>query len=227
MWNRAEIKAKGKESMKRNYWKSVVAALIYLLFFASTGVSSKSGADEFDMEKFLQDPDAALILGIVAAAMGVGLLISFVLKLFVFNPLEAGCNRFFLTNQDSDANLGELGHNFKNNYMSTAIGLFLRDLLVCIGCFLFVVPGIILHYSYRLVPYILSEDASISATEALKRSRAMMKGHKWNVFVFDLSFIGWAILSAITCGIVGVFYVNPYYHNADAALYQAIRNSAN
>ncbi|MCR4762735.1 MAG: DUF975 family protein [Lachnospiraceae bacterium] len=227
MWNRAEIKTKGKESMKRNYWKSVVAALIYLLFFASTGVSSKSGADEFDMEKFLQDPDAALILGIVAAAMGVGLLISFVLKLFVFNPLEAGCNRFFLTNQDSDANLGELGHNFKNNYMSTAIGLFLRDLLVCIGCFLFVVPGIILHYSYRLVPYILSEDASISATEALKRSRAMMKGHKWNVFVFDLSFIGWAILSAITCGIVGVFYVNPYYHNADAALYQAIRNSAN
>ncbi len=50
-----------------------------------------------------------------------------------------------------------------------------------------------------------------------------MKGHKWNAFVYDLSFIGWFILSAFTCGLLGVFYVFPYKFNSDAALYQAIK----
>ena len=51
----------------------------------------------------------------------------------------------------------------------------------------------------------------------------MMKGHKWNTFVYDLSFIGWFLLSVITVGIVGLFYVNPYKQNADAALYESIK----
>jgi uncharacterized membrane protein len=51
----------------------------------------------------------------------------------------------------------------------------------------------------------------------------MMYGNKWKAFVFDLSFIGWEILGVLTCGILTVFYVNPYYNQAAAMLYDAIK----
>ena len=65
--------------------------------------------------------------------------------------------------------------------------------------------------------------ASGTPCEALKLSSSLMKGNKWNAFVLDLSFIGWNILSAATCGILGIFYVDPYKKSTDAALYEAIK----
>ena len=52
----------------------------------------------------------------------------------------------------------------------------------------------------------------------------MMEGHKLNSFIYDLSFIGWMLLSACTLGIVGIFYANPYKYASDAELYLAIRS---
>ncbi|MCR5669413.1 MAG: DUF975 family protein [Butyrivibrio sp.] len=78
-------------------------------------------------------------------------------------------------------------------------------------------------FPYRLVPYILADEPGIGAVDALKKSRQLMKGNKWKSFVFDLSFLGWWILVALTVGILGVFYVNPYYMSAEAALYEAIK----
>ena len=51
----------------------------------------------------------------------------------------------------------------------------------------------------------------------------MMTGQKWNAFVLDLSFLGWNILSAMTLGILGLFYVNPYQCQTNAALYEKLR----
>ena len=53
----------------------------------------------------------------------------------------------------------------------------------------------------------------------------MMNGHKWNAFVLDLSFLGWIILSALTMGILHIFYVGPYMDATDAELYKAIAAS--
>ena len=61
----------------------------------------------------------------------------------------------------------------------------------------------------------------------LKKSRAMMQGNKWNWFVFELSYIGWHILAAFTCGILNIFYVSPYLQNALAALYIVVRDNFN
>ena len=59
--------------------------------------------------------------------------------------------------------------------------------------------------------------------EVFAASRAMMKGNKWRAFVLDLSFILWDFLGAITLGIVSMFYVEPYKHLTDAALYEVIK----
>ena len=57
-----------------------------------------------------------------------------------------------------------------------------------------VVPGIIKHYEYRMIPYILAENPTMPREEAFQISRRMMMGQKMDVFVLDLSFIGWFIL---------------------------------
>lgn len=230
MWNRRVIKEKGKACLRRNYWKSVLTALIYMIFFASSSAAYKRGADDEGglnavTSDIMNSPDAVTILAIIGGILGVAMVVSFIINIFVLNPLEAGCNRFFLVNQSENAKIGEWLHCFKNNYITAAVALFVRDIFIAIGFILLFIPGIIMCYSYRLVPYIVSEDPAVSIGDALKRSRMMMKGQKWKCFVFDLSFIGWGFLSLITLGLVGLFYGNPYYHNADAALYQAIRET--
>ena len=73
-----------------------------------------------------------------------------------------------------------------------------------------VIGGIIKHYSYRMVPFILAENPNLKAREAITLSRKMMKGHKWECFVLDVTFWGWDILGIITLGISNVFFSNPY-----------------
>ena len=78
-----------------------------------------------------------------------------------------------------------------------------------------VVRGIVKTYSYFLVPYIVAENPNISANEAISLSRRMMKGHKWECFVAQLSFLGWYLLSIATFGLSAIFYSNGY--NPDSA----------
>lgn len=74
-----------------------------------------------------------------------------------------------------------------------------------------------------MVTYILAENPDINYKDALDQSKAMMDGHKMDTFVLDLSFIGWALLSTITMGIVGIFYVNPYVALTGGELYLTLK----
>lgn len=227
MWNRKVLKENGKANLKKNYWNSVLVAFIYSLFIGASSVSlSNSGTKLSQGENGvnLEDPETVAIIMAVLAAASAALFILSILKILVFNPLNVGCNRFFVVNNDQQAMVGELSYAFKNNYIESILAMILSRFLIGLGCIL-IIPGIILTYSYRMVPYILAQEPHIGVVETLKRSRAMMQGNKWNAFVFDLSFIGWHLLSALTCGLLEVFFVAPYFHNANAALYIAIRDS--
>ena len=89
---------------------------------------------------------------------------------------------------------------------------------------LFVIPGIVKGYEYRMIPYLLAEHPEMSTKDAFARSKEMMSGNKWKAFVLDLSFLGWKLLSLLTCGILSVFYVTPYEHATNAALYDALKD---
>ncbi len=241
MWNRQSVKEMGLSSMKRNYWNSVLVAFITALFAGtSAGVGRSVGnssswkedleatGSSFDPSSIdLSDPQVVGVLMIVLGVLGVVGLIAFLLGFFVFNPLTVGCNRFFVRNQYENAAVGELGFAFKNNYKNSILAMFLRGLLIGLGYICFIVPGVILSYSYKMVPYILGEETDLGPVEVLKKSRAMMQGHKWNCFVFELSYIGWRILALFTCGILNLFYVSPYFYNAYGALYIQIRDGFN
>ncbi len=94
--------------------------------------------------------------------------------------------------------------------MNVVLVMFLKNLFTSLWTLLFVIPGIVKHYEYLMIPYILAENPGMDRKEAFQISKRMMDGQKMETFILDLSFIGWILLSAITCGIVGIFYVNPY-----------------
>ena len=153
---------------------------------------------------------------------GLGL-VGLALSLLVFNPLIVGCYRFFLQNSRGGAELNELGAGFKDDWGNVILVMFLRNLFIALWSLLFVIPGIVKAYSYRMVPYLLKDHPELSGTQVITISRQMMKGHKADAFVLDLSFIGWLILSVLTCGILHIFWVGPYIQATDAELYEAVR----
>ena len=90
-----------------------------------------------------------------------------------------------------------------------------------------IIGGIIKMYSYAMVPYIVAENPNIRPLEAITLSRKMMKGHKWELFVNDLSFLGWDILDLfLTMGLISLFYVAPYKEATYAEYYAHLRNQA-
>jgi uncharacterized membrane protein len=89
-----------------------------------------------------------------------------------------------------------------------------------------VIGGIVKKYSYYLVPYIVAENPDIGALEAITLSRKMMKGHKWECFVWELSFIPWTALSFFTFGLLDIFFLNPYKICTFGEFYAALRAQA-
>lgn len=144
-------------------------------------------------------------------------------SVFILNPLFVGTKRFFYKSLSEDAQIREVAFAFDHSYKNVIKVMFFKDLFTFLWSMLFLIPGIIKSYEYRMIPYILAEEPSLSRDEAFRMSRDMMQGQKWRVFVLDLSFIGWQALSFFTCGLLSVFYVNPYRLLTDAALYQGLR----
>lgn len=145
------------------------------------------------------------------------------LDVFVCNPIEVGCKRFYLRNLNEPAQVGNVGFAFDNSYKNITKTMFFRDLYTILWTLLLIIPGIVKSYEYQMIPYLLAENPQMSREQAFAESKRMMTGQKWRAFVLDLSFIGWNILSAITLGILGIFYVQPYMDATHAALYEALR----
>lgn len=127
-------------------------------------------------------------------------------------PLELGLLCFFLmVFQGAMPDLSVMfTTGFAINYGRKIGGMLWMGLWTFLWSLLLFIPGIIKAYSYAMTPYILAAYPDVRAKDALKLSMRMMEGHKLELFVLHLSFIGWAILSSFTCGILLVLYVGPY-----------------
>lgn len=86
-----------------------------------------------------------------------------------------------------------------------------------------IVGGIIKHYAYYLVPYIVAENPEIGTREAITLSRRLMKGYKWELFLFELSFLGWWVLGVLTLGLSNIFFTNAYRTLADGEFFAEVR----
>lgn len=160
---------------------------------------------------------AAIVLSFIVAVSAVAV------EIFVVNPLYVGIMRFYVRSFDTKPQYKEFFYAFENNYKNVTGIMFLRDLYTILWALLLIVPGIVKSYEYYMVPYLVAENPAIEAKDAFAYSRMMMKGQKWKTFVLDLSFLGWRILSAMTFGVLGIFFVEPYSRLTSAALYRRLR----
>lgn len=234
MWNRVDLKERAKEKIGKNYWPCVAVSFIYLLVTglilggsgAARGVmSSITGDISYAIDYFTEQP--GVVSGILLGVIGIGIIgiaISMILKIFVVYQLEVGAKGFFIKNMYTNPKIGDILETYNNGSMKTvAITRFLMDLFIGLWTCLFIVPGIIKSYEYSMIPYILADHPDITWREAFELSKQMTNGHKMDLFILDLSFIGWRILAGFTCGLLGVFYVNPYYEQTLAEAYEVLR----
>jgi uncharacterized membrane protein len=105
-------------------------------------------------------------------------------------------------------------------------GMFLMNFFISLWSLLLIIPGFIKFYAYALTPYILIDNPELSANQAIDLSQKMMKGHKFDMFILHLSFIGWIFLSIFTFGI-GLLWLLPYMMTAQAAFYQDVKKEFN
>lgn len=99
---------------------------------------------------------------------------------------------------------------------------FLVGLFTFLWSLLFVIPGIVKSISYSMSTYILAENKGMGALDCIRESKEMTKGHKWELFVLSLSFIGWGILCSITLGIA-LIWVIPYMNTTFANAYESLK----
>ena len=226
MWTRAMLKTNARAALKKNYVNVVIASLIFAFISGAFGSSSAGnrGVSSFTAGNLSKDfiSFLTMILGVIIIIGIIGIL----LTIFIFNPLKVGVQKFFIENHYSNSGLSSLLWAFKTNYSNTVKTMFLMQVYLFLWSLLFAIPGIIKGYSYRLVPFILADNPDMNSDDAITLSREMMNGQKFEVFVLDLSFFLWWILSSITFNIVGILYVFPYIYATDAELYLAIKNGS-
>lgn len=220
MWNRAELKMRGNMAFKKNYVSAVVVALLMGIFGTVSGESSarrvSENSDIYSGNLF----NVGMITGLLAGIATVVILIVLVAKVFVGNLLKMGGYRFFILNQTAQPGIGTVLDGFRSgHYVNIVLTMFLRDLFTALWSLLLVVPGIVKHYEYLMVPYIIAENPAMDYKEAFQISKQMMDGEKMEAFIMDLSFLGWYLLSAVTCGLLAIFYVNPYVQASFAEMY--------
>lgn len=137
------------------------------------------------------------------------------------------------------------GEVFSRFYMAGKIilALILEVVYVCLWSMLFIIPGIVAAYRYRMVVYVLLDDPDCPVMEAFTRSKLLMMGRKKELFMLDLSFFGWQVLAELIVGlpttIIGISMVAsniervlliavnlllvPYQEFTVAGWYEAIR----
>lgn len=136
-------------------------------------------------------------------------------------PVSLGANKAFLdvykTGEELD--LRKLFYYFKSGYYGKIIiNIILKNTVIVLYTLLLIIPGVIKSYQYYFIDYILSDDPSLSFSDAKEISKQMTNGIKWDLFIFDLSFSGWILLSIGTLGL-GFFILTPYIEAATARLY--------
>lgn len=245
MWSRTNLKEQAKQRLTMNYWKMLLIG--FLLSFLIGGMGSSSSirfralgdifSDNVYSNRFrgsdslynygLLAFDFHTLLPLLLSAILIVAILCFLivipLNILIINPLEVGCKRFFGKNLVENANIKEICYAFDNGYKNIVKTMFFRNLYIFLWSLLFVIPGIIKSYEYCMVPYLLGEYPHMDTQTAFAVSRQMMTGQKWNAFVLDLSFIGWQILNSFTFGMLGIFFLNPYIYQTNAALYLALR----
>lgn len=168
----------------------------------------------------------SLIVTVITTAASLIPAVGAVASLVLSAPLEIGLITVYFKLRDGyPPQIDELFKHF--DILAQEILLYiLISVFTMLWSLLFFIPGIIAGLSYSMAPYILAENKQLTAMEAINLSKQMMNGHKADYFVLQLSFIGWALLIPLTCGLAGI-YVIPYMQATTVNFFDNIKGYRN
>lgn len=136
--------------------------------------------------------------------------------------LQLGYCRFLLRQHDGrSVEFNDLFSQF-DRFGAGFAQRFLRNLYVTLWSLLFIIPGIVKSYAYAMTPFIMAEHPNLTASQAINLSQQMMDGHKTDLFILDLTFLGWSILASLPFNL-GHLVLNPYKNAAYAAFYRQLQ----
>ena len=143
------------------------------------------------------------------------------LAFIIGGPAMLGNCRYHLNQHDGkEMHLKDLFSGFERWGEAFVLSL-LQTIFIVLWTLLFIIPGIIASYRYAMAFFILEENPGMKAKEALNASKRLMKGHKWELFCLDMSFIGWVLLCMLTFGI-GYIFLTPYASASRTAFYRTL-----
>ncbi len=164
----------------------------------------------------------AVIIGAVTAVPVVGMIVCALIIGPAFSL--AICQIYLFVWDGVPVDIVDTFDSFKHFWPAFKV-LFLQELFVFLWSLLLIVPGIIKGYAYSQALLILTDNPDIGAREALRRSEEMMMGHKLDLFLLELSFIGWHLLALVTLGL-SYIYVSPYISATMAGFYRTLSGTA-
>jgi len=194
----SEYKDMALQSLEGKWGKAAIATLIVFIILELFGSSPS----------FFMDPIPSMVLQGVFSL----LLLPLVWGHFIF---------FLRLIRDENLDYGHLFDGF-NQYFRIFLAELLRGIYILLWALLLIIPGLIKEYSYAMTEFILKDNPEMSGEEAICESMRLMQGHKMQLFLLDLSMIGWLILSILTLGI-GLLFLLPYNYTAHAHFYEDLK----
>lgn len=209
------IKQIRRESVRETFqhWDTLAMATVVIVVLIFIGAVMEPAVE-----------NKSLAIGFFVALLGVYTLAGVMFTVLVEWPISYSYEQMFLS-YTRDRNIDVLKHTFSGfQDMRRAIVLtFLMEIYTLLWALLLIVPGIMRYYSYRLSYFVALDHPNWVAERCLYESRIMMRGHRWELFKLDISFIGWMLLTVLTCGI-GLLWLSPMMGIATAKFYEELRH---
>ncbi|MCH4238829.1 MAG: DUF975 family protein [Oscillospiraceae bacterium] len=250
-WQRSILKENGKVSLNNCYWLSFavsfVAAMLaggIISIIHSIYSISIFGNSLFNYQRFLAffrnygyNPydDSELFnfsipyfINLLGQMFGL-LLLTTLLSIFIGAAMRVGSCRYYVHKRFNDTRFSNLFSGFQQNWINTVGVTFVTDLFCVLWGLLFIIPGIVKHYQYYYVDFLLADNPNLSGSRARQLSRMLSNQEKGRLFVFDLSFFWWYVLVGITSPLtLGLSYtfLAPYLASSRAELYIFVRDRA-
>ena len=239
MLNRPNLKLEAKKQLRTIFWPALLVCMIVVfLGYGFINFINNVLLTSFDLLSGPFTIDTVIFIMLLLA----------IYQFFINGPFMVGRARFFLRGAEN-ARVADLFFAFRTkSYWNIVFGqaavtsivavAFLLPILLRIRFFtgnsslvgfvmfhlLFFIPGFILHYKFRLIPFIFAQDPDMWPLYALSLCNKQSAGRRWEMFLLDMSFLGWYVLAPLAFGI-GVFFVIPYHEATRAQFYHALVSS--
>ena len=194
-----ELKNQALAALKGNWTPAVLLSLVVMVISVLPSLLGQSN-------------ETAASLGTIAISYGVVMPLT-VGVYAAFRKLLAG-QQVKLFEEAFGTGFKSWGHNVG--------GMLLMAVYTVLWTLLLIVPGVIKAFAYAMTPFILADKPELTANEAIELSMKMMDGHKMDLFILSLSFIGWSILAIFTL-CIGYLWLVPYIYTTMAAFYEDVK----